>query len=702
MSRSESHPSFSLRSHRKPSPDISDLEEKALLTLGEIHNKEIELYKENPKSHPDYVKECKIYVATKVQGARVTGDILDVKQVEEEWEAFWNYRLVGLLEESWISKREECLAALRRGKKRADSRDSSSSSSYSSSSSDSHSSYEKKVMQKFLKKRSSGNSRVKSRSESSLRKRRKEGESSVSPLRSTRNFREKSESASPSRKRRKGRESSVSPFRSTRNFQEKSESASPSRKRRKGRESSVSPFRSTRNFREKSRSVSPSRKRRKGRESSLSPFRSIGNCREKKRSASPLRERKRERNSSPPSEHNTGNIQDSFFQNIIRRGQEIENASMKGNKNQHGREEAEAGLDLCVSDIFAEVGDDVFIPPQSERTESRGRREDAVSMPPHCERTESRGRHKDAKVFSKETGSSRTDTGSHSGRRERHDDERCSRKIESSRIDYQEGEPSLLSENEDILMTKMATAVNHLFKDGINETVEREYLHFLPKSKMKKLKEYSLLEIATRQPWDNRLNWIPDPAPATSRDHGIVNSALRPGTERRKEARTENKESKAPLSDSIYTGANWTRDQRRGKSPLGQPASQNSPLRNPPKRRRRLSSRRKAKAPLGGANWPHRKSHPGADSSNQIDSAADLGPPALPSHPAIRPAPRNPPRKRRRYRRNLQRLYERLIGHRKSHPGADSSNQIDSAADLGPPALPSNPHSPLEPGYPSH
>ena len=386
VSRSESRPSFSLRGHRKPSPDISDLEEKALLTLGEIHNKEIELYKKNPRSHPDYVKERKIYTAVKAERARLTGDITDMKQVEEEWEGYWNYRLAGLLEESWISKREECLAALRRGKKRTDSRDSSSSSS------DCDSTYEKELGQKSLKKRSSGN------------------------------------------------------------------------------------------FREKSRSVSPSRKRRKGRESSVFPFRSIGNSREKKRSASPLRERKRGRNSSPPAEHHTEKIQDSLFQDIFRRAQENENANVKGNKNQHGREEAEAGLDLCVSDLFAEIGDDLFTPSQSETTESRGRHGESVSMPPHCERTESRGRHEDANVFSKETGSSRTDTGSHSGRRERHDDERYSRKIESSRIDYQEGEPSLLSKNEGNLVSKMATALNHLFKGGINDTIVREVLKLLPES----------------------------------------------------------------------------------------------------------------------------------------------------------------------------------------------------------------------------
>ena len=75
------------------------------------------------------------------------------------------------------------------------------------------------------------------------------------------------------------------------------------------------------------------------------------------------------------------------------------------------------------------------------------------------------------------------------------------------------------------------------------------------------------------------------------------------------------------------------RDQCKGKSPLGQAASQNSPLCNPPKGRRGLHSRRKGKSP---ANWPHRKSHPGA---NQINYAAAPGPPTLPSRPATRTPP---------------------------------------------------------------
>ena len=74
------------------------------------------------------------------------------------------------------------------------------------------------------------------------------------------------------------------------------------------------------------------------------------------------------------------------------------------------------------------------------------------------------------------------------------------------------------------------------------------------------------------------------------------------------------------------------------KSPLGQAASQNSPLCNPPKGRRGLRSRRKGKSPLRDANWPHRMSHPGA---NQINYAAAPRPPTLPSRPATRTPPWN-------------------------------------------------------------
>ena len=67
----------------------------------------------------------------------------------------------------------------------------------------------------------------------------------------------------------------------------------------------------------------------------------------------------------------------------------------------------------------------------------------------------------------------------------------------------------------------------------------------------------------------------------------------------------------------------------------------------PPKRRRGLRSRSKEKLPLRDTNWPHRKSHPGA---NQINYAADLGPPTLPSRPATRTPPWNPDTPRRPYK----------------------------------------------------
>ena len=83
------------------------------------------------------------------------------------------------------------------------------------------------------------------------------------------------------------------------------------------------------------------------------------------------------------------------------------------------------------------------------------------------------------------------------------------------------------------------------------------------------------------------------------------------------------------------------RDQCKGKSPLGRTASQNSPLCNPPQRQRGLRSRRKEKAPLRGANWPHRKSHPGAIKLI-LQLTSDLMPYPATQQPAQPPGTRIP------------------------------------------------------------
>ena len=81
----------------------------------------------------------------------------------------------------------------------------------------------------------------------------------------------------------------------------------------------------------------------------------------------------------------------------------------------------------------------------------------------------------------------------------------------------------------------------------------------------------------TGQPWENKLNWIPDSAPATSRNHGIVNSALCSGTERREQTCTENQENEAPLSDSADPGANWMQEtSARENRPSGKPLRETS------------------------------------------------------------------------------------------------------------------------------
>ena len=40
-----------------------------------------------------------------------------------------------------------------------------------------------------------------------------------------------------------------------------------------------------------------------------------------------------------------------------------------------------------------------------------------------------------------------------------------------------------------------------------------------------------IITIVTGRPWENRLNWIPDPDPATSRDHCIKQSPEGPKEE---------------------------------------------------------------------------------------------------------------------------------------------------------------------------
>ena len=90
-------------------------------------------------------------------------------------------------------------------------------------------------------------------------------------------------------------------------------------------------------------------------------------------------------------------------------------------------------------------------------------------------------------------------------------------------------------------------------------------------------------------------------------------------------------------------------------------AEENRPSVNPFRKTRRYVTRPKDEedyAPGARQNRLYealightRKSHPGADSSNQIDSAADLGPPALSSHPATRTAPCNPDTPHRPYKR---------------------------------------------------
>ena len=127
-----------------------------------------------------------------------------------------------------------------------------------------------------------------------------------------------------------------------------------------------------------------------------------------------------------------------------------------------------------------------------------------------------------------------------------------------------------------------------------------------------------IIIIVTGQPWENKLNWIPDSAPGYIQRSRHCKLGLKPrDREARKGPHRESRKLRPLylilLIQVLIGMQDIRRDRRKGISPLGQPASQNSLLCNPPKRRRELRPRHKEKSPLRGANWPHRKSHPGAN-----------------------------------------------------------------------------------------
>ena len=150
---------------------------------------------------------------------------------------------------------------------------------------------------------------------------------------------------------------------------------------------------------------------------------------------------------------------------------------------------------------------------------------------------------------------------------------------------------------------------------------------------------FFLLIIATGRPWENGLNWIPDPAPATFRDHGIEQLPISPEPERPKEERENHPPaSHPPRLPRKLRPRRMKQTQQKHPLPV---ANENSPGTD---FRPRWMKRTPQKHPL-----------PVAGTANKNSPGTDLRPPPLPSQPAARPTPWNPDTPGRLYKQAQRR-----------------------------------------------
>ncbi|XP_071525530.1 uncharacterized protein [Panulirus ornatus] len=111
---------------------------RALESLREVHVRECDMYRQNPSAHPDYNKEYWAFIEKKAQSILSLGGDPYTYDMSKDWEMFWPNRLQQIFNESWASKRDQCISMLiaNRGRSRSPSSFSSDSSLSSSQSSD--------------------------------------------------------------------------------------------------------------------------------------------------------------------------------------------------------------------------------------------------------------------------------------------------------------------------------------------------------------------------------------------------------------------------------------------------------------------------------------------------------------------------------------------------------------------------------------
>ncbi|XP_066937888.1 uncharacterized protein [Macrobrachium rosenbergii] len=100
----------------------------ALLDLFNTHVHECELYLHKPDAHPDYSKEYRLFLVKKRDSIMSLGGDPESFDYIKEWEQFWPPRMFELFQESWKSKKTQCLSMMTLKRKRSSSSSSSSRS----------------------------------------------------------------------------------------------------------------------------------------------------------------------------------------------------------------------------------------------------------------------------------------------------------------------------------------------------------------------------------------------------------------------------------------------------------------------------------------------------------------------------------------------------------------------------------------------
>ncbi|XP_068243568.1 uncharacterized protein [Palaemon carinicauda] len=167
---------LSLSKHDKNYLDLDERKLKALSFLRDNHEREWEAYKKLLKTQPNYVEEQTNFIRSKVKNILDGGHKPKMDIILKDWEDYWENRMVQLSEDSWATKREDCIAALNSDHKRSRYSDSFVSRRSSESSvdgySDSSGSFDSKDHRRFRKSKYRKGVRRQEKSSSTLDRRR--------------------------------------------------------------------------------------------------------------------------------------------------------------------------------------------------------------------------------------------------------------------------------------------------------------------------------------------------------------------------------------------------------------------------------------------------------------------------------------------------------------------------------------------------